>query len=77
MQTTSTNFSCVAFDKLRDQQIVKGVYTCRSNQQNPGGLGTNVGSSGNSTKKNAAPKTLHAAVPVYSFFGLVAFTFML
>ncbi len=77
MQTKSTNFSCTPFDKLRDQQVVKGVYTCRSDQQNPGGLGTNVGSSGNSTKKSAAPNTFSTAVPTYSFFGLIAFLFML
>jgi hypothetical protein len=77
MQTKSTSFSCTPFDKLRDQQIVKGVYTCRSDQQNPGGLGTNVGSSGNSTKKGAAPASFIPAMPTYSFVGLVAFVFML
>jgi hypothetical protein len=77
MQTTSTTFSCDAFNQLRDKDIVKGVYTCRSNQQDPGRLGTNVGSDGNSTKKNAAVNTFSPAMPTYSFFGLVAFLFML
>jgi hypothetical protein len=75
MQTTSTSFSCAGFDKLRDEQIVKGVYTCRSDEQNPGGLGTNVGSSGNSTRGTAGTFNVH--MPTYSIFGLVAFLFVL
>lgn len=76
MQTTSTTFSCDGFNKLRDNQVVKGVYTCRSNQKDPGRLGTNVGSDGNSTKKGAAPNTFNPAMPTYSFFGLLAFLFV-
>jgi hypothetical protein len=77
MQTKSTQFSCDNFNKLRDQQVVKGVYTCRSGQKDPGRLGTNVGSDGNSTKKGAAPSTFSPATSSYSFLGLVAFLFML
>ena len=77
MQTKSTNFSCDGFNKLRDEQVVKGVYTCRSDQQAPGRLGTNVGSDGNSTKKSAAPSDFSRTMPTFSFLGLVGFLFML
>lgn len=77
MQTTSTTFSCEDFDRLREQDIVKGVYTCLSNQQNPGQLGTNEGSDGNVTKPNAAASLFSSAMVPYSFSGLVAFFFML
>jgi hypothetical protein len=77
MQTKSESFSCDNFNKLRDQDVVKGVYTCRSGQKDPGRLGTNVGSDGNGTKKNGAPTNFNPAMPSYSFFGLVAFLFML
>lgn len=77
LQTRSTNFSCEEFDDLRDRDILKGVYTCRSNEENPGSLGTNVGSSGNSTRPNAAPRIFKSAVPTYSFCGLIVFMLFL
>jgi hypothetical protein len=76
MQTKSTTFSCAGFDELRGKDVVKGVYTCRSAQEDPGRIGTNVGSSGNGTK-GAASTIFLPAMPTYSFIGLVAFLFML
>lgn len=79
MQTTSTEFSCENFDDLQDKEVIKGVYACRADEADPGRLGTNVGSdgSGNSSGTSAAPRAFSSAMPTYSFFGLVAFLFML
>lgn len=76
MQTRSTNFSCDGFNDLRDRDIVKGTYECKANEENPTGLDSNGGGSGNSTKKNAARGALDPAMPVYSFCGFIAFLFM-
>ena len=76
MQTTSEKFSCDKFDEARDKEVVKGVYTCRSGEKDPGRLGSNQGSDGKK-KKGAASSTFGTTMPTYGFLGLIALLFML
>ena len=40
MQTSSSNFSCDAFDKDQDNKIIRGKYLCKSGVSKPSGAGT-------------------------------------
>lgn len=70
MQTTSTEFSCNPFDDAQNKEVIKGVYSCRSGEKDPGRLGTNQGSDGkNGNKKGAAPGFFIPSLSVYSLAG--------
>lgn len=48
MQTSSTNFSCDAFDKVYNDKIIRGKYVCSGGVAKPRGAGTTVTSASGS-----------------------------
>ena len=70
MQTTSEEFSCDPFDEAQNKEVIKGVYSCRSGEKDPGRLGTNQGSDGKNGNKKGAAATFSPSLSLYSLVGL-------
>lgn len=62
MQTRSEDFSCGPFDELREEDIVKGTYTCEAGSEDPSGLDSDED---NDEDENAGSRSLTLTAPFY------------
>jgi len=79
IQTSSSTFSCDAFQKDKDSSVIKGVYQCASNQENPGTLGSTATGSGvqsTHTGKGSAG-TFDPSAPLTGLSAVIAALFMI
>lgn len=62
MQTSSSNFTCDAFDKDHDNKIIRGKYTCQGGLAKPSGAGSTPTSSGSGSKASGTSAAGHMDV---------------
>lgn len=62
MQTSSSNFSCDAFDKNHNDKVIRGKYVCSGGVSKPRGAGTTVTSTGSGSKPSGTGAAGHIKV---------------
>lgn len=63
MQTSSSNFSCDAFDKNHNDKVIRGKYVCSGGVSKPRGAGTSVTSTGSGSKPTGAAGHIEVNYP--------------
>ena len=63
MQTSSTNFSCDAFDTDHNNKIIRGKYFCQGAISKPSGAGSTPTSSGSKASGTSAAGHIDVKYP--------------
>lgn len=63
MQTSSSNFSCEAFDEKKRDKVIRGKYVCSGGVSKPRGAGTSATNDANNSSETAAAGHIQANYP--------------